>query len=216
MIPAVCLSFLFVSAIAIAVVGLKYDFEDGNLDDWEINKNDDGQWEIVKGKLRVTAGAQYTRILVGEPDWTDYTFQVTATKISGPYPCLLFRAEDFETCYDYEASYNSSTLAVFKGDGDLWNGKEITPGARPPFKGANEDTHVYKIEVSGDNIKCYLDGELVMDFDDNDAIKAGRVGLASYSNSVIEYDDVIITGVGIGAVEPGGKVSTTWGALKAY
>jgi hypothetical protein len=209
-----CLSLFLVSGTATVFAGLEYDFENGNLDDWEINENDAGTWEIVDGRLRVAAEAQYTRILVGDPDWTDYTYEVTATRVSENYPCILFRAEDFETCYDYEASYGSNTLAVFKGTGDLWNGVEITPGGRPPFTGSDEDTHVYKIEVRGDNIKCYLDDELVMDFNDTDAIMAGRVGLASYSNSIIDYDDVTISGDGIGAVDASDKLFSVWGALK--
>jgi hypothetical protein len=212
MIITMCLLLLF-SSFAIA---FEDNFDDGNADGWEINKNDAGKWSVKGGKLRIEAKEQYSRILTGDKDWTDYTYEVTATRVSGNYPCMLFRAKDFETSYDFEASYSSNTLAVFKGVGDLWNAAEITPGgkaARPPFPGG--DTHTYKVTVEGANIKCYLDGKLVMDFKDDNALMSGRIGLASYSNSIIEYENVSVTGRGIPeAIEPGGKLTIVWGALR--
>lgn len=194
------------------------NFNDGNMNGWIIDKDDLGQWSVKDGKLRVEAKDKYTRIMTGDAQWTDYVFEVTATKVSGKYPCLLFRINDFETCYDYEASYGSNTLAVFKGKGDLFNSTEITPGgqgARPPFPGG--DTHVYKVEVKGKNIKCYLDDKVAMDFnDEQQPYLSGGIGLASYSNSVIDYDDVKVSGTGVpGAVDQSGKLATTWSYLKA-
>jgi len=210
----VCILLLFFLSIAIA---FEDNFDDGNSNGWEINKNDDGKWQVKDGKLRIEAKERYSRILIGDENWTDYTFEVTATLVSGKYPCMLFRAKDFETCYDYEASYGSNTLAVFKGEGDLWNSTEITPGGqpnRPPFPGG--ETHTYKVEVNKANIKCYLDNELVMDFEDKDRpIMSGKIGLASYSNSIIDYDNVVVTGTGIpGTVESKGKLAVSWSALK--
>jgi len=57
---------------------------------------------------------------------------------------------------------------------------------------------------------------LVIEFEDKDRpIMSGKIGFASYSNSIIDYDNVVVTGTGIpGTVESKGKLVIFWSALK--
>ena len=60
----------------------------------------------------------------------------------------------------------------------------------------------------------FLDDELVWEGKEiNGANKGGRIGLGTHATSV-EFSDFVITDLVGQGVEPGGKVTTTWGSLK--
>ena len=115
-----------------------------------------GQWEVVEGALRQTSNEQGARILVGDPQWTDYTLSLKARKLSGTEGFLiLFQVQD-------------------EGDKAWWNlggwdnnahGLE-TPGVDLKFvPGKIEPARWYdiRVELKGGQIRCYLDGELVQE-----------------------------------------------------
>ena len=48
--------------------------------DWRLG---DGQWKWDGDVLRQTSDDQNCRALVGDPDWTDFTYTLKARKLSG-------------------------------------------------------------------------------------------------------------------------------------
>jgi hypothetical protein len=79
----------------------------------------------------------------------------------------------------------------------------------------------YRLEIKaiGDNISLYIDDKLVLEREDN-FNPSGGASLWAF-DSIVEFDNIIITGDGIPnvgpsgyAVEPKAKLSTTWGAVK--
>ena len=75
-----------------------------------------------------------------------------------------------------------------------------------------------KGSVSGSRYRFYVDGELLMDFEDN-RYDSGRVSLI-ISGSTTLCDNVVITGDDVPdmnlSVEPAGKLAATWGRVKAF
>ena len=68
-----------------------------------------------------------------------------------------------------------------------------------------------KIENDGNFFKLYLDGELIVEGKDiNGGKKGGRVGVGTHATTVA-FSDVVVTDLAGQGVEPGGKITTTWG-----
>lgn len=97
----------------------------------------------------------------------------------------------------------------------IWGGAGVNlPGTRQL-----EKWYRLEIEAIGNNISFYVDGDLVYERKDNSNPSGGAI-LWSF-DAVAEYDNVVITGNGIPdsgpsgyAVEPEGKLATSWGAIK--
>ena len=77
----------------------------------------------------------------------------------------------------------------------------------------NKEVRV-KIENDGNLFKLYLDDELIVDGKDiNGGKKGGRIGVGTHATAVT-FTDVVVTDLAGQGVEPGGKITTTWGSLK--
>jgi hypothetical protein len=61
-----------------------------------------------------------------------------------------------------------------------------------------DEWHVLRVEVRGNNIKCYVDDELAIDYTDEEGsvFLKGTVGIYAYGSppryAVIKYDDVLV------------------------
>ncbi len=77
----------------------------------------------------------------------------------------------------------------------------------------NKETKV-RIENDAILVKMFLDDELVWEGKEiNGANKGGRIALGTHTTAV-EFSDFVITDLKGQGVEPGGKITTTWGSLK--
>ena len=74
--------------------------------------------------------------------------------------------------------------------------------------------HRIRIENDAILVKMFFDGELVWEGKEiNGANKGGRIALGTHATAV-EFSDFVITDLKGQSVEPGGKITTTWGSLK--
>jgi hypothetical protein len=74
--------------------------------------------------------------------------------------------------------------------------------------------HRIRIENDTKFVKMFIDDELVWEGKEiNGANKGGRIGLGTHATAV-EFSDFVITDLKGQGVEPGGKITTTWGSLK--
>jgi alpha-L-arabinofuranosidase len=116
---------------------------------------DGAEWKAQDGALRQTAEKEFIRALAGDKSWTDYTLTLKARKISGAEGFLiLFRI----------AGNEDRTWWNIGG----WNNTQdgIEAGATLDSKPSHIETDRWydlKIVVSGKNVKCYLDGEVIHD-----------------------------------------------------
>ena len=218
-IQCLCISVCFAFILAIhPALAIRYEFDsEKEIADWELGPQ--ATAEVKDGMLELTvAGGQNSGIYFGEDSWTDYRMEVKARKVVGPYFHLFARTQeptvDF---YFMEISYNSHTTSLFMFSGGAAN--EITGGPRPKRPDSKDtkggDAYTIVFETEGETLRTYIDGKLMVENQDKTYDK-GRPGLGGRDSTVL-YEYVEINGEGIPptAVEPTGKLTTTWGELKS-
>ena len=132
---------------------LESDFSNGTKG-WKL-LGDGAEWKAQDGALRQTAEKEFIRALAGKREWTDYTLTLKARKISGAEGFLiLFRINGNE----------DRTWWNLGGWGNSADG--IEAGGTLDSKPSTIETgrwYDLKVVVSGKNVKCYLDGEVIHD-----------------------------------------------------
>ncbi len=127
------------------------DFSQGSAG-WKL-LGDGAKWNTQDGVLRQTAEREFIRAVAGDRSWKDYTFELKARKLSGREGFLiLFNiANDEDRTWWNLGGWNNTQHAVELG------------GTLDPKPAAIETGRWYdiKVEVRGNGIKCYLDGKLV-------------------------------------------------------
>jgi alpha-L-arabinofuranosidase len=123
-----------------------------------------GAWQATEGGYRQTELAQDCRAVAGDPNWTDYTITLQARKLGGAEGFLImFRVRDDENWYWWNiGGWGNTRHAVERSIG----GSKML--ACPQVAGSIETGRWYdiRIEVQGARIRCYLDGQLIHDFED--------------------------------------------------
>jgi alpha-L-arabinofuranosidase len=123
-----------------------------------------GAWQATEGGYRQTELAQDCRAVAGDPNWTDYTITLQARKLGGAEGFLiLFRVRDDDNWYWWNiGGWGNTRHAVERSIG----GSKML--ACPQVAGSIETGRWYdiRIEVQGARIRCYLDGQLIHDFED--------------------------------------------------
>jgi alpha-L-arabinofuranosidase len=123
-----------------------------------------GAWQATEGGYRQTELAQDCRAVAGDPAWTDYTITLQARKLGGAEGFLiLFRVRDDDNWYWWNiGGWGNMRHAVERSIG----GSKLL--ACPQVHGSVETGRWYdiRIEVQGARIRCYLDGQLIHDFED--------------------------------------------------
>lgn len=118
---------------------------------------DGAQWKAVNGALRQTAEKEFIRAIAGKREWMDYTITLKARKISG--------AEGFMVMFRLGGNEDRTWWNI-GGWGNTADG--IEAGGTLDSKPSHIETDRWydlKVTVSGKNVKCWLDGELIHDVD---------------------------------------------------
>jgi len=115
----------------------------------------DGNWSVEDGALRQTAELEFVRALAGDRSWTDYTVDLKARKLSGREGFLIF----FHNVHDEDRIWWNlggweNTQHAIEWDGTL-DGK---PGRIEAGR-----WYDIRVEVRGERVRCWLDGQLVHD-----------------------------------------------------
>ncbi len=199
---------------------LLYNFEDPKqLNDFVI---DEGDWSIKNGVLEGRLPAKdYLGVHLAYPEseeWSDYTLEVRGTWLEDLGQAgqsaqveIFFRFVEPQNRYFLDANYVLNNSGLYAQIGGDW--PELGP--RTPVEGIpDEKTHDYKIELKGESIIVFVDGNVIFDVKDN-RIAKGTVGLGGYGSRV-QYDNLRIEGVGLpkSAVQAHSKLATCWGDLK--
>ena len=135
---------------------LNADFSNG-LKGWR-TLGDGAAWSADNGVLRQTAEKKFIRALSNpSAKWADYTLTLKARKISGAEGFLvLFRINDNQdrTWWNI-GGWNNTADGIEAGS---------TLDSKPSHIESNR-WYDLKVTVSGKNVKCWLDGQLVHDVD---------------------------------------------------
>ncbi|MBT3270608.1 hypothetical protein HN371_25935 [Candidatus Poribacteria bacterium] len=213
---AVLLTF----ATAHCALALTEDFDAGKAADWtEVQ----GEWAVSKGEYTqadlvwtTTATHEtYHRSYFGDEDWDDYTLEANVRIEEGgataPIVGIFFRVTEKSDTGDYY---------YFRLDERAAEGPALIKApniiiqenlAQPAEIGVD---YVLKVEVEGDEIRCYIDGVLEIDVIDGD-FPSGAIGVGTF-DAVGHFDNVSVNGDGIPRpVESRGKLPEVWARLRS-
>jgi len=157
------------------------DFEGANTDGWNL---DDG-WSVFQmdGNY-VLQGIDHNWASAGLNEWGDYTFETRIQLIQGGIH-VNFRVSEEEGRYflgvHEEGLYLSRQFNQWSDFADL------AIDAEPLSLNQWYDL---RVELSGANIKVYLDDELKLDCTDSQPIISGAIAFESLDNSHVYVDDV--------------------------
>lgn len=163
----------------------------------------EGKWVVS-----VEKGAAKNHVLLQEsPDPTDYRFplavlkdgaykdvtlSVRARPLSGEVDQafgLVWRYQDADNYYITRCNADEDNCTIY----------HTVKGSRRAFlnqsvKVAKNTWHTLKLEATGDHFVVWYDGNKVLDAKDQTFKDAGRVGLWTKADSVIEFDDFTVEG----------------------
>jgi hypothetical protein len=161
----------------------------------------EGHWVV-----RVEKGGATNHVLLQESaDPTDYRFPV-AVLSQGAYRDVMLSVrarplsgkvdQGFGLVWRYRDSHNYYVTRC-NADEDNCTIYHTVAGRRRPFlsksvKVAKSTWHTLKLEASGEHFVVTYDGSVVLDAKDSTFSDAGRVGLWTKADSVIEFDDFTV------------------------
>ena len=120
-----------------------------------------GDWKLAGGALRQAAPGSNRRAVYGDSTWEDYTLSLKARKVGGDEGFLILfsvKGSDSWAWWNIGGWGNTQHgIEYSDGDGKSLLGKFVT--------GTIETGRWYdvKIELTGQRVRCYLDGELIHD-----------------------------------------------------
>ncbi len=206
------------------------DFRDGDLKGWM--QSGGGIWSVENEELIFESRNSASILLMGEPDWQDYTISVNAKFVNhqvrnccGEF--MGFAAHGQSTANTYWFMLGTLQLAgkqvyACYTQWVSWPLKKIKSEA---FAWDMETWYHLKLTADGDEFQFYVDDELVLEYEDS-TFAEGKIGLAAaFGSTTVHFDDVIITGDDVPdmdmsaedmdfSVGPKAKYTTTWAAIK--
>jgi hypothetical protein len=199
-----------ISAMVFAAEPVKRDFESdaigsppAGFEFGRTGSGPEGKWVV-----RIEKGGTSNHVLVQESaDKTDYRFPVAVLE-EGAYTdvVLSVRArplsgevdQGFGLVWRYRDP-NNYYVARCNALEDNCRIYHVVGGSRRQFGGQNVKVakntwHTMKLEATGNHFTVFHDGNRVFDGTDDTFKDAGRVGLWTKADSVIEFDDFTVNG----------------------
>ena len=198
-------------AAAGGIEGVRWVFEDSPAgkvpEGWSVAKTGDGPgsvWKVIEDETA--------------PSGTHVLAQISS---DGPRPlfnlCVCDEA-DF-TDVDVTVSFKAVKGKIDQGGGPVWRYKDennyyiarmnplesnfrvykVESGRRQQLESSDVEAsagkwHSIRVHHKGEHIRCYLNGELLLDVHDATFVEAGKVGLWTKADAVTSFDDFICRG----------------------
>ena len=147
----------------------------------------DGEWKIKRGALVNTTtnmayGNNGSVAYFGDTDWENYCYTVDATKLEGGEGFIIpFAVQDKENCYFWNiGGWGNTISALQKIENGVKTDKVL--GTVKPFTVETGKTYEIRLEISGTNVKGYIDDELYVDYSFTNGAKA-------HAYTVVSNDD---------------------------
>ncbi len=175
------------------------NFDDGEMTGWE--KVSDGRWGVMDGQLvqvgtmtnTNTYGNTGSAVYFGDSSWTNYTYTLKATKTNGSEGFLIpFAVGDKNNNYFWNIGGWNNTVSCLQSVKSSAKSGQLGSTVRN-FTAKTGQTYELKIVVSDLNVKCYIDGELYVDY----SLTADTTAQAYQVVSTDETGDIIIKIVNI-------------------
>lgn len=143
-------------------------FDGKTLSGWKIQN--DGNWRVEDGAIVVDQGK--IGLLTTEKEWTNYEFEVEfSAQISTNSGIFLSTkpvvTDESKDCYEVNIAPPSNPFPT---------GSIVK---RKAFLGAGEkaEWRKYRMTVKDGHVKVWLDGEMTVDYQDENPLKSGLIGL---------------------------------------
>ncbi len=146
------------------------DFSSDSLGSWQ--KISDGKWEIKDGVLEQSSATTNTNLhsttgsaaYFGDESWTNYTYTLDATKISGAEGFLIpFSVGDKNNNWFWNIGGWNNTVSCLQRVKDGVKSDQVS-GTVTNCRVQDGKTYSLKIVASGSNVKCYMDDKLMIDY----------------------------------------------------
>lgn len=166
------------------------DFSTNSMNNWE--KGLEGNFEIKDGALIQTSTEPQatdfgSTLFFGEKDWTNYTFEVEATKLEGEEGFFLpIVSTDSNTYYWNIGGYGNTVSCLQQYNYGYKSGQ--LEGTTKDFVVEANKTYKLKVVADGTRIKCYIDDELYVDYETGSSAEAEAYQVVSTD----ETGDIII------------------------
>jgi uncharacterized repeat protein (TIGR01451 family) len=153
--------------------------------------------------------ALYTYLGPGTDDWRDYRYEAKVKSTQGEMIGLWFRGKIDEP--NWETRHVEGYYFVMRARGDdsfvkLGAIKTNDPPIAHPFEFDNvreiaaqgglvlfsDQWYTLAVEVRGDHIQCYIDGNLLIDVNDS-TYSSGTVGMKTYRIKGGMWDNILVT-----------------------
>jgi alpha-L-arabinofuranosidase len=157
-----------------------------NLDDW---RPQNGVWEASGGSIHQTALGTDCRLVLNKPGWDEYTLTLKARKIKGSEGMLImFGIRDGSYYWWNLGGWNNTTTVIEKGSASA---RGIV-GKSAAVRIETDRWYDIKIELSGETIRCYLDGKLINELVDRQGFNPlyAHVGTTAGGDIVIKIVNI--------------------------
>lgn len=136
---------------------------------WNWEKVTDGKFKVKNGKLvqsttEMAYGNNGSVVYYGDDEWENYTYTVKATKLEGEEGFIIpFAVQDKDNCFFWNIGGWGNTVSCLQ---QIENGIKTNKiiGTVKPFAVETGKAYELKIAVDGRNVKCYIDGEIYVDY----------------------------------------------------
>ena len=129
-----------------------------------------GDWKFKnKALIYPSTDMNYTQVgtvaYFGDPEWANYTYTVEATKLDGSEGFMIpFAVQGVDNNVFWNIGGWENTVSTLQQvECDSKTGQ--LPGTTKNFIVETGRTYELKVVVNGDTVKCYIDGELYVDYD---------------------------------------------------
>ncbi len=162
------------------------DFNDGTADGWIPTG---GNWVVENGEYSQSNTGGVFWSWAGDTNWTDYSFSAKV-RFLNPQKEASFgiRSPDSSNVYYFCLAGGANALTI----AEIANGQETYNIRTSPWTAEMNRWYEVEVVVQGDNMKCYLDDDLVFDYTDSGIPSRGRIGLRTYFTHA-HFDDILVT-----------------------
>ena len=216
---------LFMMCISISVVSLATAEEhvwtfDGDAADWAPAN---GSWEVGEGIYKqTTRWGEAQKALVDGVEWVDHTLEAKVRIDDGHWGGIVFRAQN-------EFEYYVYLICPKENKSELWRHKR-SAAFKDGFEARDEIEHdiepigltltrnewfTLRVVVAGSRIAVAIN-DIEQGVFLDDAYPVGKVGVWTWDTQA-SFDDVNVKGnttTSLTAIEPQGKLATSWAAIK--
>ena len=182
-----------------------------------------GSWEVEAGIYKqTTRWGEAQKALVDGVEWADHTLEAKVRIDDGHWGGIVFRAQN-------EFEYYVYLICPKENKSELWRHKRST-AFKDGFEARDEIEHdiepsgltltrnewfTLRVVVEGSRIAVAIN-DIEQGIFLDDAYPVGKVGVWTWDTQA-SFDDVAVNGsptTSLTAIEPSGKLTTSWAALK--